>query len=305
MKYFSKGQQKHPSEQINLHLQKKLHTSKGTLDFQIDLEIKAGSLTAIYGPSGVGKTTLLRMLAGLEEPDGGFISVGGKTWYDFSKGVKLAPQKRNVGFVFQDYALFPNMSVWENIRYAQSTPDIKQIEDLMEIFDLHALKKRKPLTLSGGQRQRVALARALARKPSLLLLDEPLSALDKDMRQVLQDEILQTHKRWGTTTLLVSHDLSEVFKLCDRVVTLKDGSKDRDGRPCDVFSQYETSGKVQFLAEILHMHFEDVVCILTLLVGNTPVKVAIGLPQAAELKSGDQIWIISKAFNPIVQKLNT
>ena len=184
---------------------------------------------------------MLRIIAGLTDPDEGFVKVGGQAWFDSSDGTNFPPRKRKVGFVFQDYALFPNMSVRENLLFAQPKANKKHIDELLEIFGLSNLQCRRPGLLSGGQNQRVALARALARKPELLLLDEPLSALDTEMRNTLQDEILLIHKLWGITTILVSHDLPEVFKLCNRVITFKNGCITDDGDPYDIFAKSKIS----------------------------------------------------------------
>ncbi|HNT43784.1 MAG TPA: ATP-binding cassette domain-containing protein, partial [Syntrophorhabdaceae bacterium] len=202
--------------EIELSVRKKLFTAAGEFPFTADLAIASGEMVSFFGPSGVGKTTMLRIIAGLTDADEGFVRVGGQVWYDSTGGTNLPPQRRKVGFVFQEYALFPNMSVRENLRFAQPKTDKRHIDELLDIFELSALQHRKPGFLSGGQNQRVALARALARKPDLLLLDEPLSALDHEMRNTLQDEILEVHRLWGITTILVSHDLPEIFKLCNR-----------------------------------------------------------------------------------------
>jgi len=291
--------------QIELSVKKKLFTAAGEFSFKADLSINSGEIVAFFGPSGVGKTTMLRIIAGLTDADEGFVKVGGQTWFDSKYGINLPARKRKVGFVFQDYALFPNMSVRENLRFAQPRVDKKHIDELLEIFGLSNLQHRKPAVLSGGQNQRVALARALARKPELLLLDEPLSALDLEMRSTLQDEILHIHRLWGITTILVSHDLPEVFKLCNRVITFKDGRVTDDRNPYDIFAGNKTSGKLQFVAEVLKVEKEDVVNILTLLVGNSPVKIAVCNNHQESFLPGDKALIISKAFNPIIQKLNS
>jgi len=291
--------------QIELSVKKKLFTATGEFSFKADLSINSGEIVAFFGPSGVGKTTMLRIIAGLTNAEEGFVKVGGQTWFDSKNGTNLLARKRKVGFVFQDYALFPNMSVRENLRFAQPKTDKKHIDELLEIFGLSNLQHRKPGVLSGGQNQRVALARALARKPELLLLDEPLSALDLEMRSTLQDEILHIHRLWGITTILVSHDLPEVFKLCNRVITFKDGRVTDDRDPYDIFAGNKTSGKLQLVAEVLKVEKEDVVDILTLLVGNSPVKIALCSNHQESFLPGDKALIISKAFNPIIQKLNS
>ncbi len=177
------------------------------------------------------------MLAGLLPPDTGFIAVNGKVWYDAQNRINLPPQKRSIGFVFQDYALFPNMTVKQNLSFAlgkNQSPAI--IKELIQTVELTELQHRKPATLSGGQQQRVALARALVRKPDLLLLDEPLSALDQSIRVKLQDYILASHRKYGLTTLLVTHDQSEINKLTDQVLIIEEGKIINQGTPEELFS---------------------------------------------------------------------
>ncbi len=295
---------------IEVSVQKELCTASGTFPLTANITFgqKAdgqGEIVGFYGPSGVGKTTMLRLLAGLSVPDSGYISVGGKVWLDTARGINLPPQQRRVGFVFQNYALFPNMTVRENLRFAQQRADTQHIDELLDVFGLTLLQNRRPDFLTGGQKQRVALARALARRPDLLLLDEPLSALDQEMRSSLQDEILKIHKLWGLTTILVSHDLPEVFKLCSRVISFKDGKVIDEGNPYDIFTRNRTSGKLQFVAEVLRVDREDVLDSLTLLIGNAPVKVAVSTNDTERYHPGEKVIVIAKAFNPIIEKLET
>ena len=209
---------------IEIQLKKLLSSGEGPLQLDINLEIGQGEFLAITGPSGSGKTTLLRLLAGLTPPDEGFISFDGQIWLDSVKGISMRPQERNIGLVFQDYALFPNMTVRENLEFALAKKqDNRIVEELMAISELKELEDSYPATLSGGQQQRVALARALVRKPRLLLLDEPLSALDAKIRARLQNYILRLHEKFQLTTILVSHDYREIFKLASRVVALQQG----------------------------------------------------------------------------------
>lgn len=291
--------------EIELSVRKKLFTATGEFPFTAELSICSGEIVSFFGPSGVGKTTMLRIIAGLTDAEEGFVRVGGQTWFDSKDGTNLPPRQRKVGFVFQEYALFPNMSVRENLRFAQPKADKKHIDELLGIFGLSNLQHRKPGFLSGGQNQRVAMARALARKPDLLLLDEPLSALDMEMRSTLQDEILEVHRLWGITTILVSHDLPEIFKLCNRVIAFRDGRVVDDGNPYDIFGRSKVSGKLQFVAEVLKVEKEDIVDVLTLLIGNSPVKVAVCNNRQETFVPGDRALVISKAFNPIIQKLNS
>jgi len=209
---------------IYFTLGKTLFTADGATNLLVDCSIKKGDFVSLYGASGVGKTSILRMLAGFMEPESGQITAGEKVWYHQQKKINYTPQKRSIGFVFQDYALFPNMTVQENIGFALSKNDDPHIvTELMELTGLTPLQNRRIQTLSGGQQQRVALARAIVKKPGLLLLDEPLSALDDEMRRQLQDMLLMLHKRYQLTTILVSHHIAEIVKLSDSVIHLQDG----------------------------------------------------------------------------------
>ena len=172
------------------------------------------------------------MVAGLMRPDSGFISLGDDVWFNHEKRIDVIPQKRSVGMVFQDYSLFPNMTVRQNLEFALSTGQDRQIVDeLLEISGLGNFAGKRPTLLSGGQRQRVALARAMVRMPAILLLDEPLSALDTRMRTTLQDYILDFHRRFNLTIILVSHDLNEVIKMSRRVLVLEGGTISKDCEP--------------------------------------------------------------------------
>jgi len=220
---------------LSISIQHSMLTSEGKTNLEVCTEIKGNELLCLFGHSGAGKTTLLRILAGLTKPDKGRIVFNDIVWFDSEKRINMSPQGRNVGYMFQDYALFPNMTVEQNISFAQRIKDNAEVAKLMVLFDLEALKNQHPAKLSGGQKQRVALARALAAKPNLLLLDEPLSALDWDMRTLLQQEIKKAHELMNSVTLLVSHDVSEVFQLASSVMVLKNGTVVKRGKPDDVF----------------------------------------------------------------------
>ncbi|GAB3990172.1 hypothetical protein GCM10028807_16760 [Spirosoma daeguense] len=217
----------------------RLFTEKAS-ELQVSLQIESGSLTALVGPSGSGKTTVLRLLAGLEKPRKGRIVVNESVWFDTDQRINLAPQQRSIGYVFQDTALFPNMTVRENIEYAALRGQQDLLEELLEATGLETFVNQKPARLSGGQRQRVALARALVRRPQILLLDEPFAALDEESSQVLRQVLLELHKRWGTTTLLVSHHVLDVQALADRVVRLVQGRIETDER---IDATYRTSSE--------------------------------------------------------------
>ena len=289
---------------IELELYKILKTSDGDLPLDINLKIKEGELITVEGHSGAGKTTVLRLIAGLLEPDKGKISVDEIEWLNTERNIFLPPQKRNAGFVFQDYSLFPNMTVYENVKYAlNKNDDEKHLKEIIEITELENLKDRYPLTLSGGQKQRAALARAIVRKPEILLLDEPLSALDSEMRLKLQDYILKVHRLLNLTTILVSHDISEIFKMSDRVIRLNKGRVISEGNATDVFRKNYISGKFRFTGDVLKIEKDDVVFIVSVLVGNNIIKVIATQGEADELKIGDKVLIVSKAFNPLIIKL--
>ncbi|WP_457626128.1 ATP-binding cassette domain-containing protein [Persephonella sp.] len=285
---------------MRIKLKKKLKGAEGSFLLDIDIQAEENCFLSIFGRSGSGKTSILRMISGLMEPDEGLIEVKGTVWYDSKKGINLPPQKRKVGFVFQDYALFPNMTVEENIRFGMEKDDKELLEKLLELTELKNLRSRKPATLSGGQRQRVALARAVARRPDILLLDEPLSALDIDMRRKLQEELIRIHREFSLTTFMISHDFSEVFRLSDKVFVIDNGKVIKEGRPEKVFVQERISGKVKFSGELLRIKKEDVFYIVSILVGNNIIKVVADEEEIKGLNEGDRVVIASKAFNPFI-----
>jgi molybdate transport system ATP-binding protein len=237
-------------------------------------------------------------------PDKGYIKAAGKVWLDTDSGINLPVQLRNIGFMFQDYALFPNMTVFENILYAQKKKEKQAAEEIIESFGLSEFSNRKPGKLSGGQMQRVALARALARKPDYLLLDEPLSALDFKTRALLQDEVLKAHEIQKTTTILVSHDLTEVFRLAQKVLKLENGMITSIGKPDEIFVDNHISGKVQITGKVVRIEQFDTFYLLTIVTGmNQLLKVTAFQNDVENLREGDQIIVFSKAFNPIIMKL--
>ena len=289
---------------IYIDIEKMMSTANGKMNLAIKSTIQIGELVALFGPSGAGKTTLLRILAGLVNPDKGIVKFGNTIWFDSNKKINIAPQDRNISLMFQDYALFPNMSVEQNIQFAQSEKNNKIVTELLYIFGLSEFRKRKPNGLSGGQKQRVALARALARKPQLLLLDEPLSALDAEMRTMLQNEIAKAHQISGATTIMVSHDLNEVFRLAKSVICIENGSILRNGKPEEVFSDNSISGKVQITGQIARIEKQDTINIVTVISGNNQIIKVIAFDSDLEnLQIGDSVLVFTKAFNPIISKL--
>jgi len=197
---------------LTMDLSKPLHSAQGLMTLRVNQEVKQGDFVVIMGESGSGKSTLLRMVAGLEEADG-VLCVDGEVWQEGNRS--MPPQKRNVGFVFQDFALFDNMSVKENLLFVNS--DEALADELLQLMEIEGLSERSVQLLSGGQKQRVALARALMRQPKLLLMDEPLSSLDPRMRHKLTRMIAMLVKRFGMTTMMVTHDVKEARALANRV----------------------------------------------------------------------------------------
>jgi len=211
---------------IKIWLKKSIRIGDRSKLLDIKLRINKGEFIAVFGKSGEGKTTLLRMIAGLTKADYGYIKVDNEIWFNSRLGINLPPQKRNVGFVFQDYALFPNMTVEDNIKFGMERKDDEFLNKLLELTELTELRKHKPNKLSGGQKQRVALARAVGRKPKILLLDEPFSALDYQTKGKIYEEILKLHKEFNLTIVLVSHNIEEIVNLADKVFIIKDGKID-------------------------------------------------------------------------------
>jgi molybdate transport system ATP-binding protein len=280
---------------IQIDIKKQLYGSNGQMLLNVNLEIKKGDFIALSGLSGSGKTTLLRILAGLEEGSG-IIKIDDKIWLDDK--IKLPTQKREIGFVFQDYALFPNMTVLENLLYVKK--DLDLANHLLEITELSELKKRLPNMLSGGQKQRVSLCRALMNRPKLLLMDEPLSALDPAMRTKLQNEILQLHKEFETTTIMVSHDPSEIYRLSNRVLVLNQGKIIDDGDAKKVLLKTTGSAKFSFEGELLEIVKMDVIYVAIVSIGQQLVEIVISQEEAANLVIGQKVNVSTKAFAPII-----
>ncbi|MDX4037024.1 ABC transporter ATP-binding protein [Aliarcobacter skirrowii] len=283
---------------ISLDIKKELHGSNGVMNLDINLSLQNGEFVALSGVSGSGKTTLLRVLAGLEEAFGEII-VDGEIW--LNEKINKPIQKRDIGFVFQDYALFPNLSVIDNLLYVEKDKDLAK--QLLSLTDLYELKNRYPNSLSGGQKQRVSLCRALMKRPKILLMDEPLSALDPHMRLKLQDEILTLHKEFKTTTIMVSHDPSEMYKLASRVLVLKDGKIIDDGLPKDILLKTQGSQKFSFEGELLDIIKVDVINIAIVAIGQQIVEVVISNIEAQNLIIGEKVNVSTKAFSPTIKKI--
>lgn len=213
----------------------------------VNLDIPTGEFVVLLGPSGCGKTTLLRSIAGFEKIDAGWINLGGK------RIDQLPPHKRPVNTVFQSYALFPHMSVAQNIAFGLENEKIEKSEvnsrvaQVLELVEMSALADRKPSQMSGGQQQRAALARALAKKPKVLLLDEPLAALDLKLRKSMQIELKRIHRATGTTFLFVTHDQNEAMALGDRIAVFSNGQLQQVGTPYEIY----TAPKSEFVANFI------------------------------------------------------
>jgi molybdate transport system ATP-binding protein len=211
---------------------RKRFASGFAIDADFRIPAAKSPVTVLFGPSGAGKTTLLRLIAGLERPDDGSILLGDCVWFDAKRGIMLPPQRRRAGFLFQDYALFPHLTAAANIEFAASR---ERAQQLMQNFGLMELADRLPRQLSGGQQQRVALARALAAGPALLLLDEPLSALDAATRVRMRQELRRTLASSGVPSILVTHDRTEAIALGDWIAVMVDGRIRQTGPVHEVF----------------------------------------------------------------------
>jgi putative spermidine/putrescine transport system ATP-binding protein len=230
------------------HVRKAFGSTVVVQDFNLD--VAPGEFISFLGPSGCGKTTMLRIVAGFEEPSVGRIVIGGKDV------TNLKPNQRNIGMVFQAYALFPNLTVAQNIAFGlkvAGTPKVEsdaRVAEMLGIIKLPEFADRYPYQLSGGQQQRVALARALAARPKLLLLDEPLSALDAKVRLSLRDEIRQIQKKLGITTIFVTHDQEEALSMSDRIVVMHDGHAEQAGTPFEIYNRPATRFVANFVGTL-------------------------------------------------------
>jgi molybdate transport system ATP-binding protein len=228
------------SEQLHVDFERR-YPSGATVVAAFDLPAEGASVTAIFGPSGSGKTTILRCLAGLDRPQSGRIQFAKRTWFDATAGVMLPPQRRGIGFLFQDYGLFPHLSVESNIGYGLSRLRFSErrirISELLSVLEISELSHRKPHELSAGQQQRVALARAIAPRPKLLLLDEPLSALDAPTRETLRRELRRLLVQFATPAIVVTHDLTEAIALADTAIIIDQGKILQAGPLSEVFSR--------------------------------------------------------------------
>jgi multiple sugar transport system ATP-binding protein len=249
----------------------------------IDLQTNEGEFLVFLGPSGSGKSTLLRMIAGLEAPTAGEILIGGKVVND------LSPRERGIAMVFQSYALYPHLTVYENIAFplkAQGVPRAQhraKVEWAAGLLGLPQLFARKPRELSGGERQRVALARAIVREPAVFLLDEPLSNLDAKLRLSAREELEEFHKRIGTTTIYVTHDQIEAMAMGDRIVVLHQGSVRQIGTPMEVYDEPADAFVATFLGSPPMNLFEDGALIVGVRPEHLMPLIAADTPPALKL----------------------
>lgn len=217
---------------LHLRVSKRIQTEPSSFLLEIDECIPTGKFIILTGPSGSGKTTLLKMIAGLDQPDSGFIHFEQTIWTDLSQRQFLPVRKRKIGMVFQDYALFPNMTVQEHLLYG---PRLKKLnpflEEILEVLELKDFLNRYPANLSGGQQQRVALGRALSTQPKLLLLDEALSALDTALRKKVRNFLVTFQKKYDIGIILVSHQIDEILEIADWICLLENGKLAQSGPP--------------------------------------------------------------------------
>lgn len=231
---------------LKFSLKKNLH------DFSLDIELSLNNeLAVLFGPSGSGKSATLNMLSGIVKPENGIVNINGKDVFNSDKNINVPMRDRKIGYLFQDYALFPHMTVFENIAYGLShlskTKIKSKIEELLDLMRLEGLENRYPSQISGGQKQRTALARTLAAEPEILLLDEPFSALDYQVREKLRQELIAIHERFPITTLFVTHDMEEAFMLGERIAVINNGRVEQFGTREEVFYKPKTRNVAKFI----------------------------------------------------------
>ena len=283
---------------IKISVQKSLIGSMGDMLLDINIEIKERSFLAIAGKSGSGKSTLLRIIAGLESAEGE-IKVNDRYWLKDKKS--LPPQQREIGFVFQNYALFENMKIIDNLLFVNK--DKKLAYRLLELTELKESANRYPAMLSGGQKQRVALCRALMKRPKILLMDEPLSALDPLMRNRLQNDILKLHKEFKTTTIMVSHEPSEIYKLAQELIILEDGKIKESGKPSEILLRSRDTQKLSFKGELLDIVTRDTIYIGIVSIGQQIVEIVLDKRECKRLKRGDEVIVSATAFEASISKI--
>ena len=298
--------------EISLELKeiKKSFTEGEAVLDNISLEISKGEFITLLGSSGCGKTTTLRIIAGLEQPDAGSV------WLDGREVTGLEPNQRDVNTVFQNYALFPHMNVAENIGYGLKLKKVpkseirKKVSQMLELVQLEGYEKRKPSELSGGQKQRVAIARALVNNPKVLLLDEPLGALDLQLRRAMQIELKHLQKKLGITFIYITHDQEEAINMSDRIAVMKDGRIEQIGTPDEIYNHPKTSYVATFVgnANILHGVAESIQGENAIVkIGNDRVIVKLETSQQDTrakqyLAAGEKVTLAVRSENILLQE---
>lgn len=293
-------------------IKKSFTEGEAVLD-NISLEISKGEFITLLGSSGCGKTTTLRIIAGLEQPDAGSV------WLDGREVTGLEPNQRDVNTVFQNYALFPHMNVAENIGYGLKLKKVpkseirKKVFQMLELVQLEGYEKRKPSELSGGQKQRVAIARALVNNPEVLLLDEPLGALDLQLRRAMQIELKHLQKKLGITFIYITHDQEEAINMSDRIAVMKDGRIEQIGTPDEIYNHPKTSYVATFVgnANILHGVAESIQGENAIVkIGNDRVIVKLETSQQdtedtggkQHLAAGEKVTLAVRSENILLQE---
>lgn len=298
--------------EISLELKeiKKSFTEGEAVLDNISLEISKGEFITLLGSSGCGKTTTLRIIAGLEQPDAGSV------WLDGREVTGLEPNQRDVNTVFQNYALFPHMNVAENIGYGLKLKKVpkseirKKVSRMLELVQLEGYEKRKPSELSGGQKQRVAIARALVNNPKILLLDEPLGALDLQLRRAMQIELKHLQKKLGITFIYITHDQEEAINMSDRIAVMRDGRIEQIGTPDEIYNHPKTSYVATFVgnANILHGVAESIQGENAIVkIGNDRVIVKLETSQQDTrakqyLAAGEKVTLAVRSENILLQE---
>ena len=301
--------------EISLELKeiKKSFTEGEAVLDNISLEISKGEFITLLGSSGCGKTTTLRIIAGLEQPDAGSV------WLDGREVTGLEPNQRDVNTVFQNYALFPHMNVAENIGYGLKLKKVpkseirKKVSQMLELVQLEGYEKRKPSELSGGQKQRVAIARALVNNPKVLLLDEPLGALDLQLRRAMQIELKHLQKKLGITFIYITHDQEEAINMSDRIAVMRDGRIEQIGTPDEIYNHPKTSYVATFVgnANILHGVVESIQGQNAIVkIGNDKVIVKLEASQQdtkdtgakQHLTAGENVTLAVRSENVLLQE---
>ncbi|MBK8802356.1 MAG: ATP-binding cassette domain-containing protein [Fibrobacteres bacterium] len=287
---------------VKVKVVKRLVASTGPMELSMDFQVAAGERVALFGPSGSGKSSVLRMIAGLMRPDEGRIEVDGKIWFDSAAKVDLPPHVRKPGLVFQDHALFPHRTAFQNILDGVlDGPDrAARARVLLEVFELSGVADHPPARLSGGQKQRVALARTIASDPAMLLLDEPFSALDAGLRGRVIEETAGHLDRERKTTILVSHDMGEVWRLTDRVLRLENGVVVASVTPDAVFAGGASTPRLRIPATVLALRESEGFVVVTASAAGTVVRAVVSVEEARSLLPGSSVLLAAKAFETMI-----